>query len=685
MQTEKIQIPLEVMDKATAPAEKLNRSLRDMGKSGEDAAKGFKSASTGLTELNSALQLAQAGMAALKKGYDFAKEGAQIEFTKVKFDRLAQTIGTTGDSLLKKLRPVTRGVMSDMELIASATDTMSLGLVRNERDAVLLTSVMAGLGMDMNQVVLALSNQTTMRFDQLGVAVTGFDDKVKALKETGMDANAAFTEAFLQQAEEQLAKVGHAADTTAGEFMQLEASWKNFTDQLKEGAAEGFAPVIEGLNDSITFTNTYYDALEKLSAGTGMTVRELRKMHDDSMVAQMQRGIAATEFYNRQLQQTENITAGAVMTQEQFNVSMKELSLIMTDDLSNAQQKYAENVAELSEKLKTAKESERGGIIAQIKEETAAYNERATAIMFNIQQQAIMAAAESGQIDFSQASAAITTLASEYGMIDETQRQVMESTNLLIEQFAQTGNLENFTQGLQMVTESAIAVPEPIENSGAATQNFADKLQLVVELLGRLPPSGTEWDYTFSLAAPGQTGSVVVADTGQTVNQGTGNPAFEPKATGGTMGAGWTMVGERGAELISPSGYVYTHAQSAAMMRGGLRPQFARAAGGNILLDGEMNFTPTNYSTISGTTINQPRSAEDVATSFAQVAEAIVAPVVTSVSEIVSQQQTALKIEVQKLSTRTTETNAILMSIYNKVASDSGVGRAVVEAQNKLS
>jgi len=191
-----------------------------------------------LTDLKSGIDLASMALGKLKQGYDFAKQGAQIEFTAIKFDRLAATIGTTGDALQGKLKTATQGTLSDMESMALATDLLSLGLTRNEKDTVRLASVISGLGMDMNQLVLTLSNKTTMRFDQLGVAVSGFDERLKGLKKSGMDADAAFTEAFLQQAEAQLIKVGNAADTTAGEFMKFEAELKNFTDTAKMAAAD---------------------------------------------------------------------------------------------------------------------------------------------------------------------------------------------------------------------------------------------------------------------------------------------------------------------------------------------------------------------------------------------------------------------------------------------------------------
>jgi hypothetical protein len=241
-------------------AKKVKGELTDMQK-------GFpkleQSAKFALTNIGLAAGAAGVAMFTLKKGFDFAKEGAQIEFTKEKFDRLAVSIGSTGDVLMNDLRTATKGTLSDMELMASATDLVGLGLVKTSKDAVRLSTVVAGLGMDMNQLVLTLANQTTMRFDQLGVAVVGFDDKVKTLKETGMDANDAFTEAFLQQAEEQLKKVGNAADTAAGSFMKLEANSKNMTDKLKSDAAKIAGPVVSALVDYDEKINHARDSLSK--------------------------------------------------------------------------------------------------------------------------------------------------------------------------------------------------------------------------------------------------------------------------------------------------------------------------------------------------------------------------------------------------------------------------------------
>lgn len=207
--------------------------------------------------------------ATFKGALEFGKEGAQLLYAKDKFDKLSDSIGTTADLLMIDLKNATKGLVSDSELIGSAGDFMALGLAKSHDEVVRLTRVAGALGMNMNQLVLTLTNQTTMRFDALGVSVAGFDEKVKALEATGMSASDAFNEAFLQQAEEQISKIGDKADSTAASFMRLEAATKNLGDEVKTR----LAPALANAADA---------ALLILTANDKIT--EKYKAHNDEMV-----------------------------------------------------------------------------------------------------------------------------------------------------------------------------------------------------------------------------------------------------------------------------------------------------------------------------------------------------------------------------------------------------------------
>lgn len=210
--------------------------------------------------------VAGAAIGALKAAWDMGQQGAEIEYTATRFDRLAVSIGTTADVLMRDLKTATRGMYSDAELMASAADLMALGLAKTHDEAIRLARVAGGLNMNMNQLVLTLTNQTTMRFDALGVSVDGFEQKVKKLKDAGMDANAAFKEAFLVQAEQQLERVGERADSTAGSFDRLKAAWKNYTDGIKRDLAGPVGKVAGALADGMEASQRFADIQDRLLA-----------------------------------------------------------------------------------------------------------------------------------------------------------------------------------------------------------------------------------------------------------------------------------------------------------------------------------------------------------------------------------------------------------------------------------
>lgn len=281
-----------------ADTTKLKRGLDETKTQLQKTGDGIKNFAGGLTK---AFGFAVAEIAILKKAFDFGKEQAMVEFTIKKFDRLSESIGTTSDALLFDLKKATGGLISDMELMTSATDFMTLGLVKTHDEAVRLTSVAGQLGMNMNQLVLTLTNQTTMRFDALGVAVDGFDEKVKTLKATGMDANAAFTEAFLQQAEEQIEKVGSIADSSAASFMRMEASVKNLTDELKRR----LVPVLGDAADGLYWLLNYTNEVEKAFNTHKQEVLETSQTYEDYVKETLRAADAANLLADWQLKEIE--------------------------------------------------------------------------------------------------------------------------------------------------------------------------------------------------------------------------------------------------------------------------------------------------------------------------------------------------------------------------------------------
>jgi len=251
----------------------LKKGLQEAKAGLAGAAKGADSAGTSIkgmiTKVGAAVGVLAAVGAAAKKAFDLGAEGTQLEYAAGKFDRLTDAIGGTSDALLIDLRKATKGTLSDARLMAGAGDLMALGLANSYDEVIRLSRVVGGLGMDMNQLVLTLTNQTTMRFDALGVSVDGFDAKVAKLKKTGMSANDAFKEAFLQQAEAQLEKIGDKADTGAGAIARMEASSENLANSFKLRLAPAAVAVANTLNDILTNGQPAKDAIDGQARAVG--------------------------------------------------------------------------------------------------------------------------------------------------------------------------------------------------------------------------------------------------------------------------------------------------------------------------------------------------------------------------------------------------------------------------------
>ena len=94
-----------------------------------------------MISMNQAFELAGKLAEGIKKVYDTAREGAELEYARQRFDNLSESIGTTSRLLLGDMRVATKGTISDFELMASASDLMALGLAKSHGEVIRLTTV----------------------------------------------------------------------------------------------------------------------------------------------------------------------------------------------------------------------------------------------------------------------------------------------------------------------------------------------------------------------------------------------------------------------------------------------------------------------------------------------------------------------------------------------------------------
>ena len=310
MPNPRIQVIIDALNMAEDDLKKLDREIEGLDKTSRKSSRGFGNLQA--AALTATAAIAGIGFAG-KKAFEFAEQGAQLQLTQERFERLSGTIGTTSDALRDDLQIATRGMLSEMESMQLATDLMSLGLAKSHEEAVRLTNVASQLNMDMNQLVLTLTNQTTMRFDALGVAVDGFDEKVQKLEESGHDANEAFKLAFMQQAEEQIEKVGSAADSAAGQFKKAQANWQDLMDNMNQGTLKAVLPAVEAMNAEFDLHEELDMAVKRRIITEEERINLINRMRRstfdaaDAMLFLEQR----TEEYNNRMSEAERVTSGA--------------------------------------------------------------------------------------------------------------------------------------------------------------------------------------------------------------------------------------------------------------------------------------------------------------------------------------------------------------------------------------
>lgn len=264
MASERLQIIIDAEWKGKGDVQQANRDLQNM----DGAAK--KSGGSMLNLAGKVAQFAQvAGAAAAGAGlaWKIIGQGAELELATQRFDNLTRSVGSTADAMLDDLSRASGGMMTNADMIASASQIISLGLADNQQDVVDLASLVSQLGWDMQQVIMTFANNSKMRLDALGLSVTDVEERAKRLEAQGYDTDKAFDLAVIQAGQAKLELLGSAANTSAGGMERLKNRIIDAKDGLLEFIAVRSGPAFTGLAN-------YMDAVEQAQADMNEAVRK---------------------------------------------------------------------------------------------------------------------------------------------------------------------------------------------------------------------------------------------------------------------------------------------------------------------------------------------------------------------------------------------------------------------------
>ena len=445
----------------------FNKTGRAVEKSGDSASK----AELMWTELNSVFSLVQQGLGYVQQGaqkvYATIKEGAALQQAEQQYRNLAESIGTTADALTNELQVATKGMVSDAELMASASQIISLGLADTKEGVGELANAISTLGLDMQQVILTFSNNSKARLDSLGLSVEGVTQRTKELEAQGFRGDA-FDRAVMDMLSEKMELLGDASQTTAGQLKVLEADVRTLAEEMKVATVEAVGPYVDGIMQARDATKRL-DEIEKETNDT-----QLKRAATIGKVAAALIALTGqTDEYGALLD--EQVIKAEERHNEQTNVLTKNIGRNETavDDLTQAlrEQQEAQDAIKAQELAEFyGRTADNAGEMADKVRQTAAQLD---------EYEASVAAAERAAADAEAANEGyITTLEDQEAAAQaaaDAQRELTAATGDYFDNALGAGEeTESFAMQLYNAANSAGAGAESLGILAAATGEFTD-------------------------------------------------------------------------------------------------------------------------------------------------------------------------------------------------------------------
>ena len=212
-------------------------------------------------------------LAAITKG---AERLQQIEPIRQAFDNLTRTIGSSADAMLNKLRPATRGLLTDFDLMKQSNNAVILGVARTDDQFAKLTenAIRLGraVGLDartaIESLVTGIGRQSRMMLDNLGIIVKAEDAYERYAKSLGkttdklteQERKIAFAQAAMQGIEEAVSKLGAEQETAGDKMAKAWVKVQNLIDNFVTSPA--FGNLLKGLMDLAEDVLTFVEDME---------------------------------------------------------------------------------------------------------------------------------------------------------------------------------------------------------------------------------------------------------------------------------------------------------------------------------------------------------------------------------------------------------------------------------------
>ena len=237
------------VDKAIKDLEKLAKKVDKVDDERKKTQDGFKSMSNGMVndfkKVGAAIGLAFGAQQLVSFGKEAVKLASQMEGVERAFKRIG---GANSDNLLDGLRKATRGTVSDLQLMQKAVQASNFKIpLENLASLFKFAQARAretGESVEYltNSIVLGIGRKSPLILDNLGISAVELRERLKGV---GVEASSVGDIAKIigDIAEEELAKMGDQASTTADKLEKINAA----LDNMKVVAGEALINLGTGL------------------------------------------------------------------------------------------------------------------------------------------------------------------------------------------------------------------------------------------------------------------------------------------------------------------------------------------------------------------------------------------------------------------------------------------------------
>jgi hypothetical protein len=253
-----LQIVISALNKASGDLNKVKKDIEGLGTAGKTADGGLKALGDGLSAVWSVGLSAAAAIAAtagaVKLLSDAAKEGAAFQRIEEASGSLAESMDADMDDILSSLQSASLGMVSDFDLMQSASRAMMLGVSADAGELSQLMEVAALRGRAMglsttqafNDIVTGIGRASPLILDNLGIVVDAearykaYADSVGKTAEelSKAEKTQALLNGVLESSKGLLESAGGLTVDNAGKWEQLSAAQKNYFDMVKVDIAD---------------------------------------------------------------------------------------------------------------------------------------------------------------------------------------------------------------------------------------------------------------------------------------------------------------------------------------------------------------------------------------------------------------------------------------------------------------